>query len=267
MRGDASVSVSTSGPRRGVAPSFCPRADDIFIASYPRSGTTWLQMIVWHLVTAGDVSFDHISQVIPFLEGMAQQPRNGDGLPSPRIFKTHLPFQTVATWPGKFIYVARDGRDVLISCFHFERVYFGSTEPFDAFFERFVTGHVLYGSWFSHVAAWTAHAGDSNLLCLTYEGLTMDFEASVRKAASFLQVTVEPERIRELQRRCSFASMRAIEQKFDAGVGRSLETGRRHQAHAAGPGSFVRQGRVGGWRDVLTAAQQSRFAALTTQVD
>jgi hypothetical protein len=47
---------------------FVPRPGDLYIASYPRSGTTWLQMIVYHLMTNGDMSFDHISAVIPFFE-------------------------------------------------------------------------------------------------------------------------------------------------------------------------------------------------------
>jgi len=34
---------------------FTPQPGDIFIASYPRSGTTWLQMILYQLTTDGDM--------------------------------------------------------------------------------------------------------------------------------------------------------------------------------------------------------------------
>jgi hypothetical protein len=39
---------------------FVPRLDDIFIVTYPRSGTTWMQMILYQLTTDGALDFPHI---------------------------------------------------------------------------------------------------------------------------------------------------------------------------------------------------------------
>ena len=42
------------------------KAGDIFVASFPKSGTTWMQHIVHTLATNGDSPLDHISDACPF---------------------------------------------------------------------------------------------------------------------------------------------------------------------------------------------------------
>lgn len=77
-----------------------PRLDDIYIVTYPRSGTTWLQMILYQMMTRGEMSFAHISQVIPFFDRALLSRTNFAALPSPRVFKTHLSFQNISTLAG-----------------------------------------------------------------------------------------------------------------------------------------------------------------------
>src|SRR5262249_44283474 len=135
---------------------FSPRQSDIYVASYPRSGTSLVQMLLHQLTTDGGVTFEHISHVMPFLE-RALRGSSGDQLerlPSPRIFKTHLPYKNVSHWPGRYLYVSRDGRDVLVSYFHMYKTYVNSAAEFSAFFNDFLAGRVQYGSWFQHVANW-----------------------------------------------------------------------------------------------------------------
>jgi hypothetical protein len=44
------------GVRRALV-SFVPRASDIFIVTYPKSGTNWMQMIMYQLTTDGDMEW------------------------------------------------------------------------------------------------------------------------------------------------------------------------------------------------------------------
>ena len=74
-----------------------PRADDVFIAPYPKSGTTWLQQIVHQLRTGGDMDFDEITRVVPWLEAALDMGLDLDApqRAEPRAFKTHLAWDLV----------------------------------------------------------------------------------------------------------------------------------------------------------------------------
>src|SRR5580658_5472758 len=153
---------------------FVPRPDDIYIVSYPRSGTTWLQMILYQLTTDGGMDFDHITEFIPFFERALSLGQDLNARKPPRVFKTHLTYGQIPRGPFKYIYVARDGKDVLTSYFHFHRSHLGFKGTLDDFFQGFVRGKVGYGSWFRHVAEWKKRANDSNVLFLQYEELARD---------------------------------------------------------------------------------------------
>ena len=47
---------------------FKPRESDVFIVTYPKCGTTWMQQIVHQLKTGGDMSFNEITDVVPWIE-------------------------------------------------------------------------------------------------------------------------------------------------------------------------------------------------------
>src|SRR5687768_8228060 len=53
--------------------SFQPRPDDIFIVTYPKSGTTLMQMILHQLKSDGEMNIPHINRVCPYLELEFQQ--------------------------------------------------------------------------------------------------------------------------------------------------------------------------------------------------
>ena len=48
--------------------NFKPRADDVFIVTPPKCGTTWVQQIVHQLRSGGDMSYNNISDIIPYIE-------------------------------------------------------------------------------------------------------------------------------------------------------------------------------------------------------
>jgi hypothetical protein len=153
---------------------FKVRADDLFISSYPRSGTTWLQHIAHTLRSGGDSGFAHIADVVPWFERSLALGRCSaadlDHLPSPRVFKSHLPRAWLPRG-ARYVYVRRDGRDVAVSYFHFYRSHLGFSGSFDQFFEHFLRGDLQYRSWFKHVAGWQRFAADPAQLILDYDAL------------------------------------------------------------------------------------------------
>ncbi|CAB3987404.1 sulfotransferase domain-containing [Paramuricea clavata] len=48
--------------------SFKPRSDDVFVVTVMKCGTTWMQQILHQLRSGGDMSFDEISNVVPYIE-------------------------------------------------------------------------------------------------------------------------------------------------------------------------------------------------------
>jgi len=231
--------------------------DDIFIVTYPKSGTTWLQMIVYQLTTDGAMDFAHIDEVSPFLE-VTMMPRHrkiSDLRGTPRVVKTHLPYHDIPKGPGRYIYCTRNGLDVAVSYHHHARKYLAGwgQSTLDEFFGRFMAGQVPYGSWFEHVAEWLRNKDRLNVLVVTYEELSADLEAGVKRIADFCGITIDPAAMPRILERCSFAFMREHEARF------ALPTGGMLPPPAASEPSFIRQGRVGGGRQALDARSLSDF--------
>jgi hypothetical protein len=99
---------------------FAFRDDDIVIATYAKSGTTWTQQIVGQLLFGGahDVP---VAQISPWLD--LRVPPKAVKLPvveaqtHRRFLKTHLPVDALVFSPkAKYIYIGRDGRDVVWRC-------------------------------------------------------------------------------------------------------------------------------------------------------
>lgn len=233
---------------------YVPRADDIFIVTYPRSGTTWMQMILYQLTTDGSMEIPHIAEFCPWFETSQRSARGFELRPSPRIFKSHLSWRKIPKGPGKFIYVARDGKDVALSYYHLCRAYNGYEGSFFEFFERFLRGKADHGSWFRHVRDWWAHRNDPNVLFLTYEELTFDLEGSLQKIINFCGFDVAPDRISGILERCGFSFMKKHEAQFDPALETLWEQGVQLN-------TFLRQGRVGEGATALSRQQDEQFDA------
>jgi hypothetical protein len=231
---------------------FVPRPDDIFIVTYPRSGTTWMQMILYQLTTDGNLDFPHINEYCPWFEQSVRSAGGFEGQLSPRLFKSHLSYRQIPKGPCKYVYIARDGKDVAVSYFHFFRSHFGFRGTFDEFFDLFMRGKVKGGSWFEHVGGWWQHRDDPNVLFLRYEDLLNDLQGCVRQIIAFCDLKIDPARFPTILERCSFAFMKAHESKFDYQLGVLWEQGVVWNA-------FIRQGRAGAWKGTLSPQQAARF--------
>lgn len=231
--------------------------DDLFIVTYPKSGTTWLQMIVYQLTTDGAMEFAHIDEVSPHLEEtLVPRGRKISDLPgTPRVVKSHLSYRDIPKGPGRYIYGIRNGLDVAVSYYHQSLKWPAwNQRPLDEFFSRFLAGRVPYGSWFEHVAGWLRNEDGLDLLVVSYEELSADLEAGVRRIADFCGIAIDPAAMPRILERCSFAFMREHDARF------AIERRTLPPPKPADTGNaFIRQGKVGGWRQVLDAESASEF--------
>ena len=98
------------------------RDDDIVIATYAKSGTTWLQQIVSQLIFNGEEGLE-VAEMSPWVD--VRVPPKEVKLPMieaqthRRFLKTHLPVDALVYSPkAKYIYIGRDGRDVVWSFYN-----------------------------------------------------------------------------------------------------------------------------------------------------
>lgn len=223
--------------------TFESRPDDIFIATYPKSGTTLLQMMLYQLKTDGTMDFPHINAVCPWFE-MELLRSNGtsfEKLESPRCFKTHLLRDQIPK-TGRYIYILRDLRDVAVSAYHHEVLVGGADHGLEKFTDRFLrTRWFGFPTWFQHLDSWWPHRKDANVLFLNYETMITDLEGTIRKVAAFCQIPLREEDMPRILESCSLASMKRHQEKFDP----------RFQASPQGDHSFIRAGQAGSGRQLL----------------
>ncbi len=222
---------------------FIPREDDVFVASYPRSGTTWMQAIVYllHLPEGAPLrfGFEHIDDVVPWYERSlsvgTRRAADFEAMLGPRCFKTHLVPRLMPAG-GRVILMRRNALDVGLSYHRLYADYLGFTGSAEAFFERFLQGRVQYGAPAAHWAAWQRREGP--LLEVAYEQLRAQPQAQVERVAAFLGLPSSPSRIEAVVQASDIEAMRAAQDKFDHATAMLRERGVRAR-------NFIRDGQGG----------------------
>ncbi|HEX2236675.1 MAG TPA: sulfotransferase domain-containing protein [Actinomycetota bacterium] len=224
---------------RGLAPQ------DAFLASYPRSGTTWLRFLLYETLTGDDSGFGLMRGAIPSVGKQAgARPVLRDG---GKLVQTHEPY---CDRDRKTIYIARDPRSVVCSEFSWQQRsgYYGG--GFDRFVTDFAAGRTNpWGSWADHVEHWrrdSAAARGGHLLSLRYEDLRADTLGVFKGVLEFLEADVDHDRVVRAIENNSLDGMRAKED-------RAQQEGWRRSARP--DIRFVNSGAVGGWRERLDRGQ------------
>ncbi|CAN8000498.1 unnamed protein product [Ixodes hexagonus] len=271
--------------------AYKPRPDDVFIVSYPKCGTTWMQYLLCNIFSGGVPPRDaaEFEARSPFLEFAGAE--SATEMPRPGAIKTHLPFDKHPySKYAKYIYITRNPYDCCVSYYHHTKIspgYFFEDGTFDRFFEMFVEGKGEYGDYFDHLLSWYEHRSDPNVFFLTYEDLKKDTEAWVLKMADFLgkeygdKLRGDPTLTKRIVEMSSVSYMKKV-------FNDACKTEMAHVSPARGSlkvkdesveaaikkpmtGDFVRKGVVGDWRNCFSPEQiermKQRIAAKTAGCD
>ncbi|CAB3979724.1 sulfotransferase domain-containing [Paramuricea clavata] len=212
---------TVEGRRKGL--SFKPRSDDVFVVTPPKCGTTWMQQILHQLRSGGDMSFDNINDVVPYIE-MAYDTGKTDLEAvhnyQPRCYKTHT-WYPVCPKGAKYIVIYREPCAAFYSLFNFFKGWM--FQPGEVTLSEFVTDFLLtravpknkmeHSSYFLHLLSWLEHRHDSNVLFLFFEDMKEDLESVVKKVAAFMGIQDE-ERIKKTVEMSSFEFMKGRSTKF-----------------------------------------------------
>jgi len=245
--------------RYGLSRTIETRPGDICFTGFPKSGSTWLSYVLLLLVHNGAVPSDEtLRSSLHWVASSFTYPRSRDeldSLPSPRIFKSHMPFHMAvggnpAQSPCKHIYIARNPKDVCVSYYHFEREKSWAGEydgPWEHWLEMFLSGKVQRGDWADHVLSWWEHRDADNILFVRYEDLRGNFDATVSTIASFLDYPLPPELMTTIREKTSFQAMKRDDFSNMHEIQELTE--------------FFREGQVGSWKNLFTEEQNARFDA------
>ncbi|KAM8952992.1 amine sulfotransferase-like [Pelodytes ibericus] len=234
--------------------------DDVFLVTYPKSGTVWTQNILSMIYSEGhrngteNISTDERAPWIEF------NIKNLDiaGRPSPRLFTTHLAHHLVPkelrNKKGKVIYVTRNPKDVIASFYHFSLILVHTQKPpnFETYLETFLAGDVFGGRWFDHVRGWYTHKDDFNILYIKYEDMIMDLRSVVKQICTFVGRELDEEALDIVVEKASFQGMKKDSRANKEDLPEELFI-------KSKKGVFMRKGTIGDWKNLMTVAQSESF--------
>ncbi|XP_075453790.1 amine sulfotransferase-like [Ascaphus truei] len=235
------------------------RESDVFLVTYPKSGTIWMQQIMSLIFNEGHrngtESIENNARV-PWLE-IKYPTMDYNSRPSPRLFTSHLPYflmpNDLGNKKGKIIYVTRNPKDAMVSYYHFYKlmVKASQTENMDDFMENYLSGRVFSGSWFDHVTSWYTNREDFNILFMTYEEMIKDLRSSVLKVCRFVGKELDEQALATVMEKATFKNM-----KHDPVANYTFIP---DDVLNKKKGDFLRKGTIGDWKNILTVAQSERF--------
>jgi hypothetical protein len=226
-----------------IYPTTYHEENDVFIASYPKSGVTWLRHLTASLVYGMDsskVSDILVNTVFPDLHAYKYYLRTG----FPVVFKTHdLPRPEMK----RVIHLVRDGRDVMVSYYAMLK-----NQGYEITLDKMIKGEVeLFPcDWSSHCSEWLRNPYKSNICRISYEDLKLSPVKTLQKYCCFVGIDADEAKITAAISQSEFIKMQIKEK--DQGWGHNnLRTG-----------LFVRKGQIGSYRNEMSEELIKEFNEL-----
>lgn len=245
-----------------------PQNGDVFITSYPKSGTTWVLYITHHILHGTEVPLpymDETERIMPFMDCVGAEAHMS--LNSPIVMKYHLPYRLIPKSPlAKYISIIRNPYDTLVSYFYFLRNIYSEGLQLDKFVDDFILNKVPYGNYFDNVLSWLQRENDPNVLLLSYDKMSLDPRKGLLKIAKFLgdeyfnHLNKDEALVTKILERTSFAFM-----KKRLSVDKSENKPARKTQSGLDPATFFRKGAVGGYKYHLSQEQTEKIKTWITE--
>jgi aryl sulfotransferase len=256
------------------------RPDDIIIATYAKSGTTWMQQIIAQMLFGPDPELE-VAEMSPWLDlrvpPKAVKLAAVEAQTHRRFLKTHLPVDALVFSPrAKYLYLGRDGRDVVWSLYNHhananDKWYEALNDtpgrvgppiappPSDIrqYWEEWLAhdGYPFWSFW-ENIRTWWAIRQLPNVWFLHFANLKRDMSGQMRQIAAFLDIAVDETQWDTILEYCSFTWMKQHATKSVPLGGAFWD---------AGAQVFIHQGVNGRWRDTLTAEEVAAYEARAVQ--
>ncbi|XP_040383596.1 cytosolic sulfotransferase 5-like [Oryza brachyantha] len=270
---------------------FVPRPNDVLLASFPKSGTSWLKALAFaaanraaHPPSGADHPLRRRNphDCVEFFEMSPEHPASGGGgggdvtvddaledASPPRVLATHLPHSMLPERIThdddagcRIIYICRDPKDTLVSFWFFSKkmaatmgVDPGPSFTFEEAFELFCGGNCTGGPQWRHVFEyWEAsRRSPGKVLFLRYEEMLRSPASNLRRMAEFMgcPFTAEEEESGVADAIVRLCSLDEL---------RNLEVNRSGtDALGLKNEAYFRKGVAGDWRNHMTPEMAARL--------
>ena len=228
------------------------KKNDLFIASYPKSGNTWIRLIVanFYFKNVKNINYNNIEQLIPEIYHTNESEFINNKL---RIFKCHDHYDHRFK---RAIYIVRDPREVIVSSFFFAIKVGAINKNYSKrkFVRDFLNGQFNsnFGTWYQHVGSWYG-VKDNNILFIRYENLRKKPVAEILKMAKFLKIKISSKKISKIVRRTSFKILQDQEDK------RKVDWTSIPNNENENEMKFFRSGKINSWKNFLTKKEVKKI--------
>jgi hypothetical protein len=239
----------------------------IWLASYPKSGNTWIRFIFANLIFGKVESSNVVHRLVPDLHvGLSWQHLKGDRR---LMLKTHLKYfdkMPLREDAIGVVYILRNPLDVIVSALNYFEVVREplSDERRQAFVAEFIEHGGLnewkqlgFGAWDENVTSW--HAKDMPLprLTLRYEDLKANPADGAARLCRFLNLKRSEKEIDDAIAASSFDKVRAMEEE-EVALGRPGLFALENRRNVSGK-RFMNKGASDAYRETLTEDQISKL--------
>jgi hypothetical protein len=239
----------------------------IWIASYPKSGNTWVRFLACNLLHGRIQSAADLAALAPDIHDLIGA---GQALAPSPLMKTHFAFSAdlpLADNTAAAIYVVRDPADVLASNYFYSKRIAGPATAlgsFDDYANAFIRHRgdprwlkLGMGSWEQNVRSWHEAASQFPILRLRYEDIVTDPMGACRALAQLLRPQSSESEIRQAVENASFEGMREIERADIRAQRVGIFYKPYLQASIDAGGRFMRRGVIGDGAARLSTEQRA----------
>lgn len=226
----------------GVGKFLFVKDSDLFVVSYPKSGNTWLRLIVGKILFK-NLNYNNLDKFIPepyfYRESAYIQTKDNF-----RIFKSHDYFDHRFK---KVIYVIRDPREVLVSSYFFQIKIGSIIKNYSKrlFVREFLRGkfNANFGNWEQNVGSWFG-SKKSQIIFVKYEDLISNTKSEIIKIAKFLGKNLSKKKLNSIVKKTSFNNLKKNEKE----VLLNWRSIKKNNSDIF----FFRSGKTNSWKNFLT---------------